>query len=144
MELNIQEQVVMPLVGGGLIGLAAAIVLLFLGRILGASGVVGGILKMDLKDMSWRVAIVSGLLIGGLALKSFELPVFQDAMPRPNWALVIAGFLVGYGSRLGSGCTSGHGVCGISRFSIRSIVATLTFIATGVVTVTLYRIMAGG
>lgn len=144
MELNLQSQVIFPLIGGALIGLAATIFLLFNGRILGASGVIGGILKFDTKDLGWRVSVVVGLLLGGFLLTLIDYPIYQKVMPRPDWALMIAGLLVGFGSRLGSGCTSGHGVCGISRFSLRSIVATLMFISTGIITVFLYRKVTGG
>ncbi|MFD2233189.1 YeeE/YedE family protein [Phaeospirillum tilakii] len=123
------------LLGGALIGLAAALLLLALGRIAGISGIVGGLLRRpDRAETPWRLAFVLGL---GLAPLAWTLVA---ALPPPRIAadtptLVAAGLLVGFGARLGSGCTSGHGVCGLSRLSPRSLAATLTFMATGFLTV---------
>lgn len=131
-----------PLLGGALIGLSASLLLLANGRVAGISGIVGSLLAPVRGDVSWRVLFLGGLLTGGLLLAwlrpgSFAAPA---ALSAGGVALLaIAGLLVGFGSRLGNGCTSGHGVCGISRGSVRSIAATLTFMATGVLTVFLIR-----
>jgi len=131
---------VIPLAGGLLIGLSSILLLLTLGRIAGISGIVWGALSDP--DRSWRWQFVSGLVAGAFAIHALTgrpIPAPSDA---PLFMAVIAGILVGIGTRVGSGCTSGHGVCGIGRRSVRSIVATCTFMATGVVTVALLR--AGG
>ena len=131
---------VIPLAGGLLIGLSSILLLLTLGRIAGISGIVWGALSDP--DRSWRWQFVSGLVAGAFAIHALTgrpIPAPSDA---PLFVAVIAGILVGIGTRVGSGCTSGHGVCGIGRRSVRSIVATCTFMATGVVTVALLR--AGG
>lgn len=122
------------LAGGLLIGLAAAALLLFNGKIAGISGILGGLLHPKRGDIAWRVAFLAGLVIAPLAYGVFApLPdVRIDAGP---WTLVAAGLLVGLGTRYGSGCTSGHGVCGVSRMSPRSLVATLSFMLAGFVTV---------
>jgi uncharacterized membrane protein YedE/YeeE len=131
---------VIPLAGGLLIGLSSILLLLTLGRIAGISGIVWGALSDP--DRSWRWQFVSGLVAGAFAIHALTgrpIPAPSDA---PMFMAVIAGILVGIGTRVGSGCTSGHGVCGIGRRSVRSIIATCTFMATGVVTVALLR--AGG
>lgn len=122
------------LAGGMLIGVAAAMFALLNGRIAGVSGVLGGLLKPVKSDVAWRVTFVLGLVVAPLAYA-----VFAD-LPRPRidagtGALVLAGLLVGAGTRYGSGCTSGHGVCGLSRLSPRSLAATLAFMGAGFVTV---------
>lgn len=131
------------LLGGALLGVSAAIFIVFSGRIAGVSGIVGGLLKpANAKDALWRVAFVSGLVIAPLVYSLLAPASFAVSPPQveATWPiLVIAGLLVGFGTRLGSGCTSGHGVCGISRLSMRSIVATLTFMATGGITVYIAR-----
>ena len=126
------------LAGGILIGAAAAMFLLLNGRIAGISGILGGLLRPKAGDISWRVAIVLGLVAAPL--------VYQLAAPLPavqidagTALLVVAGLLVGVGTRYGSGCTSGHGVCGLSRLSPRSMVATAAFMAAGFVTVFIVR-----
>ena len=123
------------LVGGLLIGLAAALLLLLNGRISGISGIVGGLLVPKNSDAGWRVVFVAGLLLGAFAYMlaaGGTIPVqMQASLP----VLVVAGILVGFGTRLGSGCTSGHGVCGIARLSKRSIAATATFFGVAILTV---------
>ena len=127
------------LVGGLLIGLAAALLLLLNGRLSGISGIVGGLVVPKESDAGWRVAFVAGLLLGALAYvlaTDDALPVrMQASLP----VLVAAGLLVGFGTRLGSGCTSGHGVCGIARLSKRSIAATAVFFGVAILTVFLTR-----
>ena len=129
------------LAGGLLIGLAAALLLSFNGRIAGISGIMGGLLaRPRAGEFGWRAAFVLGLLLAPALYRLFaDLP---ESRIDADWAtLVAAGLMVGYGSRLGSGCTSGHGVCGLSRLSPRSLVATLTFMAAGFVTVFVARHM---
>ena len=131
------------LAGGLLIGLAAALLLSFNGRIAGISGIMGGLLaRPRTGEFGWRAAFVLGLLLAPALYRLFaDLP---ESRIDAGWpALIAAGLMVGYGSRLGSGCTSGHGVCGLSRLSPRSLVATLTFIAAGFVTVFVARHMLG-
>jgi uncharacterized membrane protein YedE/YeeE len=119
------------LIGGILIGLSASAMLLFNGKIAGISGIVGGLLSPTKNDVLWRAAFVTGLITGGLVLNFFSPQAFQIGITRSDGGFILAGLLVGFGSRLGNGCTSGHGVCGVSRGSGRSIVATVTFIAAG-------------
>ena len=123
------------LAGGALIGLAASILLLFHGRIAGIAGIVGETLRgKGTSDGAFRIAFVGGMILAGLALRAVAPSAIGEA--KGSIVLVaIAGGLVGYGTRLGNGCTSGHGVCGLSRLSKRSLVATLTFMATAAVTV---------
>ncbi len=126
------------LAGGLVIGIATTILLLINGRIAGISGIIGGLLRMQRGDMSWRIAFIAGLILSPVIWQLFHaLPEIR--VETSTSMLILAGLLVGYGTRLGSGCTSGHGVCGVSRGSPRSIVATLTFIATGFATVYLLR-----
>lgn len=126
------------LAGGALIGLAAGMFALLNGRIAGISGVLGGLLGAAAGDRRWRLAFVLGLVAAPLVLGLFSaLPALQ--IDASYGALVLAGLLVGFGARYGSGCTSGHGVCGLSRFSPRSLLATLVFMATGFATVFVVR-----
>ena len=126
------------LIGGMLIGLAAAMFALLNGRVAGISGVLGGLLKPMRRDVGWRVAFVGGLVVAPLGYGLFAaLPAVQ--IDASYAALVVAGLLVGVGTRYGSGCTSGHGVCGLSRLSPRSFVATLAFMGAGFVTVFVLR-----
>ena len=130
-------------IGGALIGLSASILLLFNGRVAGISGIVGGIFSEG-KELGYRLAFLAGLLVGGLILIAFYQEAFTIEISRSPVALVTAGVLVGVGTRIGSGCTSGHGVCGLSRFSIRSLVATCTFMAFGFGTATVITQFFGG
>jgi uncharacterized membrane protein YedE/YeeE len=127
-----------PLLGGMLIGLAAAALLLLNGRIAGISGIVGGLLHARREDTAWRLAFLVGLLAAPLVYGLVRaLPLVQIEAGYPT--LIGAGLLVGLGTRYGAGCTSGHGVCGISRLSARSIAATAAFMAAGFATVYLVR-----
>ena len=135
------------LAGGILIGLAAALMVLLLGRITGISGMVGGLLQrsnwQQASAWGWRLAFVLGLVLAPLVWQWFAaLPAME--MPRNPVVIVLAGLLVGFGTRLGSGCTSGHGVCGLSRLSPRSLVATLTFLVAAIITVYVVRHLIGG
>lgn len=127
------------LVGGAIIGLAVTIMLLFNGRVTGISEIVNGMLKPTAGDFLWRFTFVLGLFIGGLLLKVIRPEAFSGSLNNSTATVVIAGLLVGFGTIMGSGCTSGHGVCGISRLSVRSIVSTMTFIAAGVLAVVIFR-----
>lgn len=130
--------------GGVLIGIAASALLVASGRIAGVSGIVGGLLPPRRNDAAWRALFVAGLVTGGLCLGAIVPAPFHGLAATPYAVLVPAGLLVGFGASLGSGCTSGHGVCGVSRSSPRSIVATLTFMLTGALTVFVVRHLAHG
>ena len=135
---------VASVLGGTLIGLSASAMLLFMGKIAGISGIVGGLVSLRKDDVLWRIAFVAGLLTGGFILTSLAPQLFQVDIVRSAGALVLAGFMVGFGARLGNGCTSGHGVCGIGRLSRRSIVATIIFIIVGAATVYIVNHLFGG
>jgi uncharacterized membrane protein YedE/YeeE len=122
--------------GGALIGLSASVLLAFNGRVSGVSGIVGGLLTPVAGDVAWRALFVLGLVAGG-ALALVAMPGAFSAGAASPGVVAIAGLLVGFGTRVGNGCTSGHGVCGISRGAPRSLAATVTFIAAGAVTVLL-------
>ena len=128
--------------GGVLIGVATALFLAFNGRIAGISGIVGGLLRPATGDIAWRVAFVAGLVLSPLAF-SLAAPLPQVHIEASHFVLILAGLLVGIGTRYGSGCTSGHGVCGLSRRSPRSMVATIVFMLAGFVTVFLVRHLFG-
>jgi uncharacterized membrane protein YedE/YeeE len=130
------------LAGGVLIGIAAAMLILLNGRIAGISGIVGGLLRPRAGDVAWRAAFVGGMIAAPLAYAALvAVPSVTIAAGYP--ALIVAGLLVGVGTRYAGGCTSGHGVCGISRLSPRSIFATLTFMAGGFLMAFLLRHVVG-
>ena len=125
-------------IGGALIGLAATLLMLLTGRIAGIAGILGDLVDLAGGDRVWRLAFVVGLIAAPLALAAAGHALRTPAMP--GWAIVvIAGLLVGFGTRLGNGCTSGHGICGIARLSPRSILATATFMATAMLVVAAMR-----
>jgi uncharacterized membrane protein YedE/YeeE len=126
-----------------LIGLSASAMLLLNGKIAGISGILAGVLKPVRGDTLWRGCFLGGLLVGGLLLRLSMPRAFDFGIIRPFPVLIVAGLLVGFGTRLGSGCTSGHGVCGISRLSPRSLVATMTFIASGALVVLVVNHLMG-
>ncbi|QYY27044.1 MULTISPECIES: YeeE/YedE family protein [Diaphorobacter] len=130
------------LAGGMLIGLAAALLIVLLGRIAGISGIVGALLQRSswasVANWGWRAAFVIGMVVAPLVWQLIA-PLPPMEMPSNPLVIVLAGLLVGFGTRLGSGCTSGHGVCGLSRLSLRSLAATLTFIGAGAATVFVVR-----
>lgn len=126
--------IIQSVIGGGLIGVAVSILLLFNGKVLGVSGILGELFNHKLSKNYWRLFFVIGLLISSLIYNIFK-PIPLTEMTSNNLVIVMAGLLVGFGSRLGSGCTSGHGVCGIARLSLRSLIATMTFILFGCMTV---------
>ena len=130
------------LAGGGLIGISVALLILLNGRIAGITGIIGGLFKPVKGDITWRIAFTFGLIIAPIIWLLFgKLP--EITIDANYGLLVVAGLIVGFGARLGSGCTSGHGVCGISRLSPRSIVATLAFMGTGFLTVFIVRHLLG-
>ncbi|KKB63174.1 YeeE/YedE [Robbsia andropogonis] len=126
------------LAGGLMIGFATTLLLTFNGKIAGISGIVGGLLKPSRGDNLWRIAFVAGLVISPLVFSCIG-PLPQVRVSASNTVIILAGLLVGVGSRYGSGCTSGHGVCGLSRRSPRSMVATAAFMLAGFVTVYIVR-----
>ncbi|GJJ03809.1 hypothetical protein RugamoR64_43470 [Duganella rhizosphaerae] len=133
----------MSLGGGLIIGAAAAVLILFNGRIAGISGILGGLFSFPRKDMAWRLTFLAGLVAAPIIAGLLGRPAVADI--QASWSEILcAGFLVGIGTRYASGCTSGHGVCGISRGSIRSLVATLTFMGAGFLTVFVQRHLIGG
>lgn len=133
---------VAALLGGMLIGLAASVLLLVDGRIMGISGIVGGLLRPSEGDVAWRLSFLLGMGITG-AIGSFLYPGAVGPEPSTPLVVVIAGLLVGFGTQLGNGCTSGHGVCGLSRQSPRSLVSVMTFMAAGMIAVTLISRLRG-
>jgi uncharacterized membrane protein YedE/YeeE len=144
MTLDWQHFTPWTAVGGGLlIGLAAALFMLINGRIAGISGILGGLMRAPSGDRSWRLAFLLGLVLAPFAWRLFaDMP--EAVIEANTLELVAAGLLVGYGTQLGSGCTSGHGVCGVSRASPRSLAATALFMAAGFVTVYVVRHLLGG
>lgn len=128
--------------GGSLIGLSAALLMYFNGRIAGISGIISSAFDIKNSENHWRLFFLSGLILAALIVNLFAMtePVTYS---RSTWLLIISGIFVGYGTRLGNGCTSGHAVCGIARFSIRSIVATLIFMGVAILTVFITRHLLG-
>jgi uncharacterized membrane protein YedE/YeeE len=135
--------ILMASLGGVLIGLASATLMLFNGRIAGISGIFRGVLVPQRGDLLWRGLFVLGLVAGGALMFALQPELFPTSFETSVPVTIAAGLLVGFGTRLGSGCTSGHGVCGLSRFSPRSLVATLTFITAGAVVVFAVRNLLG-
>ena len=132
------------LLGGALVGLSASLLLLLQGRIAGISGILGGLLPPTAGDTDWRVAFVAGLVTAG-AVATAAAPAAFDVTPlRTVGITAVAGLLVGYGTRLGNGCTSGHGICGLTRFSVRSLASVVTFMVAGGVTVFVVEHVLGG
>jgi uncharacterized protein len=130
---------VSALLGGTLIGIASVLLMALNGRIAGVSGILGGALVAVTGDKLWRFAFISGLVAAPNVVSLLGEPLPEPLMPISWLLIVISGLLVGFGARLGSGCTSGHGVCGIARLSKRSIAATAIFIATAAITVAIVR-----
>lgn len=126
------------LAGGVLLGLASALFILLSGRLLGISGILGGLIRPRSGDTGWRIAFLAGLLVAPAVWALFVAPE-APRIEAGGTTLLVAGLLVGWGTRYGSGCTSGHGVCGLSRLSPRSLAATLAFMATGFAAVYVVR-----
>lgn len=131
------------LFGGMLIGLSVTVMLLFNGRVTGISGIISSSLEKPTQEGLWRWYFLSGLVLGGFVISLIRPDLFTNVSGRSYLMVTVAGVLVGYGTVMGSGCTSGHGVCGISRLSLRSIAATLTFMLFGFLSVQLVRLMIG-
>lgn len=121
------------LLGGLLLGASASLLALFYGKILGISGIIGGVLNQKRGDILWRAVLISGIILSPV-IYSFFFQIKNPEINTPWFTLAIAGVLVGYGTRLGSGCTSGHGICGIGRLSQRSIVSVLIFMSVAIIT----------
>lgn len=132
----------LPLTGGILLGLSAIWLLLTLGRVAGISGIAWGSIAGP--DRGWRWLFLVGLLLGGLLTHTFTGQPLPDESTAPTWLIAISGLLVGIGTRMGGGCTSGHGVCGLGRRSPRSVTATITFMTLGIVTVFVMQNLIGG
>ncbi|MEW9804520.1 YeeE/YedE family protein [Mesorhizobium sp. ZMM04-5] len=132
------------LAGGGLIGLAAVLLMAFNGRVAGMSGILGGVIPPLASDWAWRAAFLVGAIAAPAMILAFSDYAIGFDSPVPTPWLVIGGLIVGVGITYGSGCTSGHGVCGMARLSLRSICATLTFMASTAVTVFVVRHVLGG
>ena len=127
------------LIGGGMIGLAALALMAVKGRVMGISGILGSLIRPDAADSNgWRLAFVAGAMLAPLTLGLFHIDI-EITPVASGWVLPLAGLLVGFGAALGSGCTSGHGICGLARLSPRSLVAVITFMLTAVITVYLVR-----
>ncbi|NRF12791.1 YeeE/YedE family protein [Vibrio coralliilyticus] len=125
----------LSLIGGAFLGLSATILLMISGKVAGISGIVNGVLSPKRNDLFWRLLFLSGMVLGGalsVMVLGIEIPSTESIS---TFVLVIAGLLVGFGTRLGNGCTSGHGICGVGRLSFRSIVATAIFMVVAALTV---------
>ena len=131
-------------IGGALIGLSSVLLMLFTGRIAGIAGITAGLFGPRTDDRTWRLAFIVGLIAAPLAAGLIGHAVARPQLPPSMIVIAVAGLLVGFGTRLGNGCTSGHGICGIARLSPRSIAATLVFMAAAVVVVALTRHVFGG
>ena len=142
MHIDLQS-IIHAIIGGVLIGLSASLLLVINGHVAGISAIMAKFLRPQGVDLGWRSAFLLGLLVGGAALVLVSPEVIQVAHDRSLMELLGAGLVVGFGVRMGNGCTSGHGVCGLARLSTRSLVATLSFIATGLMTATAIHLMRG-
>ena len=126
------------IIGGALVGLAAGLILLLHGRVAGVSGMVGSLFEKRTDESAWRAAFLVGLILGGFLLSRFD-PGSVPQVSLPLWIMMLAGFAVGFGARLGGGCTSGHGLCGSTLLNQKSIIATLVFMSSGALVVYLLR-----
>ena len=131
-------------IGGGLIGLSAVLLMLLTGRIAGISGIFGGLLDLRNGDKDWRIAFIAGLILAPLIAGWIGYGMPSPLMPASWTVIIAAGLLVGVGTRLGGGCTSGHGICGNARLSSRSIAATVIFMLAAIATVAITRHVLGG
>lgn len=135
---------VSALVGGFLLGAAGLVLLFSNGRVAGISGIFGGVLGFKKGDTLWRVVFIAGLLVGGVILTFAYPETLRFELKSSAPTVMLAGLLVGIGSRMGSGCTSGHGICGVGRISPRSIIAVVTFMATGIAAAVAVHLIFGG
>jgi uncharacterized membrane protein YedE/YeeE len=126
-------------IGGALIGLSAVLLMLLTGRIAGISGIFGGLLNPASSDRGWRIAFIAGLILAPLLAAAIGYGMPTPQLPSSWTVTIAAGLLVGFGARLGGGCTSGHGICGVARLSVRSIAATAIFMLTAIATVAITR-----
>ena len=131
-------------IGGSLIGLSAVLLMLLTGRIAGISGIFGGLLDFRSEDRDWRIAFIAGLILAPLIAGWMGYGMPSPKLPASWTVIIAAGLLVGFGARLGGGCTSGHGICGVARLSVRSIAATVIFMLAAIVTVAVTRHVFGG
>jgi uncharacterized membrane protein YedE/YeeE len=131
-------------IGGGLIGLSSVLLMLLTGRIAGISGIFGGMMNVGGDDKSWRVAFLAGLILAPLVAGWAGYAMLPPQMPASWTVIIAAGTLVGFGTRLGGGCTSGHGICGVARLSFRSVTATAIFMLAAIATVVVTRHLLGG
>jgi len=143
-RLSKDKAMIEALIGGAIIGIAVSFMLIGNGRVTGISGITAGLLNFAKHDIGWRIAFITGLLVGGITLNLMRPELFVLSANMSNYDYLIAGLLVGFGSVLGSGCTSGHGVCGISRFSMRSIISTIVYISFGIISVIIFKMLRGG
>jgi uncharacterized protein len=132
------------LLGGALIGLAATMLMMLTGRLAGVSGILGGLLQVKPADAGWRIAFIAGLIAAPLIAALAGAPLPRPTMTSSLALVAVAGLLVGFGTRMGNGCTSGHGVCGFARLSTRSIAATIIFMIAAFITVAIVRHGLGG
>lgn len=138
----LEDSTIQALAGGILIGIAASLLFVLSGKTAGISGILSGAIY-NREDRIWRILFIAGLLLGGVLCHQLTGKPIPELATRNPWLAIFGGLLVGYGVCMGSGCTSGHGVCGIARLSMRSIVATLCFMLTGIVTVAFKSLIAG-
>jgi uncharacterized membrane protein YedE/YeeE len=131
-------------IGGGLIGFSAVLLMLLIGRIAGISGIFGGLLDPENNDKGWRIAFIAGLILAPVISGWIGYAMSPPKMPASWTVIIAAGLLVGFGTRLGGGCTSGHGICGVARLSDRSIAATVIFMLVAIATVAITRHVVGG
>lgn len=134
---------VSALLGGALIGVSVSLLLLLNGRMAGISGIMNGVFSAPKKEEMWRAIFLAGLIFGAVIFQLITNDSLQLRENYPVLLIIIGGFLVGFGTRMGSGCTSGHGICGIANFSVRSVTATITFMVSGGITVFILKHLLG-
>jgi len=135
------DSIGLPFLGGIIIAFSTSIMLFCNGKLVGISGILGSSLTKPTKSFTWKYSFILGLILGGIILQNLSPKLFNFQINFNHWEAITAGLLVGFGTRLGSGCTSGHGVCGLSRLSIRSFIATITFMTAGILTVLIRNLL---